>query len=126
MDKYYWDKIFKEWYDLPKDTKVQYYRNPSDCSDFNYERLNPDHIGLIWGRQKGKNKNWIRVCKITISNFYLCFINYLKEVVNLFVYMFENIDVFVCVYSIFLGLFFYAFLLNIDVIDGLLCMKKPI
>jgi hypothetical protein len=31
------------------------------------ERVNPDHIGVIWGKRKGKNTNMIKVGKVYFS-----------------------------------------------------------
>ena len=42
------------------------YRNPSDGIIFKLERVNPDHVGIVWGLSK-KNRSWIKFAKVYFS-----------------------------------------------------------
>ena len=56
---------------LKKDTfsKIIWYKNPNECVDFNVERVNPDHIGILWGFRKksSKGRSWMQIAKIYFS-----------------------------------------------------------
>lgn len=58
-DKDRYKKIFK--HDGIK--KVIPYRSVKDCKVFKLERINPDHVGIIWGKPKGSH-NFIKVAKV--------------------------------------------------------------
>ena len=32
--------------------KIILYRNPSECNSLKLERVNPNHVGIIWGRRR--------------------------------------------------------------------------
>ena len=62
-------KFNYSWFKHNEYSKVVWYKNPNECSSFNVERVNPDHIGILWGRRKKghKGRNWIQVAKIYFS-----------------------------------------------------------
>lgn len=50
--------------------KIILYKNPNECSDIKLERVNPTHIGILWGRRKKslhKGSNYIRIGKVYFS-----------------------------------------------------------
>ena len=59
-------RIFKKNY---KFNDVICYKNPNECSSFNIERVNPDHVGIIWGKRKktSKGNNTIMIGKVYFS-----------------------------------------------------------
>jgi hypothetical protein len=47
--------------------KVIFYKNPNECNKLMLERINPNHIGLIWGKRKkklNKGDNPIKIGKV--------------------------------------------------------------
>lgn len=91
MNNSYWDNIFKNWFKLPKQSKLIYYKNPNEFTTFNLERVNPDHIGIIWGLKKKRNP--VQIGKVLIPsilyivgykflNIFECFYLGVIEVVN--------------------------------------------
>jgi len=47
--------------------KVIFYKNPNECSHLSIERINPNHVGLIWGKRKrklNKGDNPIKIGKV--------------------------------------------------------------
>ncbi len=47
--------------------KIIIFHNPCECNYMYIEKLNPDHIGIIWGRRKkncNKGNNFIRIGKV--------------------------------------------------------------
>lgn len=56
---------------LPIDfSKVVLYRNPNEFSTVYIERVNPDHVGILWGRRRkkfNKGTNYIKWGKIYFS-----------------------------------------------------------
>lgn len=47
------------------------YKNPNECNKLVLERVNPDHIGIIWGKRKrgSKGQNMIKIAKVFFSVF---------------------------------------------------------
>lgn len=48
-------------------SKVIPYRSPSDGKIFKLERINPDHVGIIWGKTKKQPSNFIQFAKVFFS-----------------------------------------------------------
>lgn len=47
--------------------KIVLYKNPNECNKLKLERINPNHVGLIWGKRKkdlNKGNNHIKIGKI--------------------------------------------------------------
>lgn len=114
INKKYWDGNFKQWFKLPNHTELFYYRNPSDCTSFNCEMVNPTHKGYILGKPKDKS-NYIKIGKVYISNFVTAFYNEINQLFNLFL---PNINISYMLYNIFLALLLLTFLLNIRPLEG--------
>jgi hypothetical protein len=48
--------------------KIIIFHSPADCSKITYERVNPDHVAIIWGtRKKSENKG---VTQIKLGEMY--------------------------------------------------------
>lgn len=50
--------------------RVIVYNSPSGFSRFYVERVNPDHVGIIWGKRRkcfGKGTSWVKVAKVFFS-----------------------------------------------------------
>jgi hypothetical protein len=124
MNKEYWKKIFTNWYHLPKGSKLLYYKNPNECYMFNYERVNPDHIGLIWGKRKTKGKNWVKICKVSLGSIALLFQDFRNQLNNMVAYVVNNPDVFVCFYMICFALVFFSVILRVDLLGSLVSIHK--
>jgi hypothetical protein len=45
------------------------YKNPNECNKLVLERVNPDHIGIVWGQRKkgSKGQNMIKIAKVFFS-----------------------------------------------------------
>lgn len=122
MKKNKWNNVFKNHYGVPKKSKIAYYKNPNECNHFHFERVNPDHIGLIWGHRKNKSGNWIRIAKVWIMGLFGTLFNKFIEFLEWFS---ANIDLYACIYYIFIALVIYAIIFNIPFIENLiLCIKK--
>jgi len=100
-------------FNLSKIDNIIYYNNPNVCSKYVYEKINPDHIGIIWGRRKDKSHNWIKICKVTLSNcmFYLGGIFergfiYLNHIIN-------DVGILHFCFVLCMAVLFWAFLLYI-------------
>lgn len=57
------------WFKNKDYKKIIWYKNPKECSSFKIERVNPDHVGIIWGYRKksSKGRNWIKIGKVYFS-----------------------------------------------------------
>lgn len=47
--------------------KIILFKNPNECNDITLERINPNHVGTLWGRRKkkfNKGTNYIRIGKV--------------------------------------------------------------
>jgi len=46
--------------------KIICYKNPAECSHLKIERVNPDHVGIVWGKRKrgSKGRNYVKVGKV--------------------------------------------------------------
>lgn len=53
--------------------KVIPYRSPSDGVIFKLERVNPDHVGIIWGKPKRKPSSFIKFAKVYFVVFPVAF-----------------------------------------------------
>jgi len=125
MNKNYWNKIFTNWFNLPKDKRILFYNNPNTCNDFKFERVNPNHIGFVWGKRKNRTKNWIKICKITFSQISLFFIDFYKSFIGYIVYLMQNLDVALCCYYILLAIGFYAIITSMPIVESMiLCLKR--
>ena len=51
------------------------YKNPNECTSFNIERVNPDHVGIIWGKRKktSRGNNVIKIGKVYFSSVVLSY-----------------------------------------------------
>lgn len=118
MDKIKTNNMLSGRFRLPDNTQYIYYRNPRECCKFILERINPNHIGLIWGLQKRKlrkykNSGYIKIAKVLFNGlfaptflfldkgFYLCTILLSIIAPEL---LFYNITI-----SILMGIFIYYF-----------------
>jgi len=116
-----WNRKFCKWFDLPQaKTKFVYFSNPSDCKQFDYERINPTHIGVLWGRRKRSN-NWVRVARVNIASVWVGFFDKIQMGLE---YVFNNIDMVSLCFYICFALFIYAVVLNINVLEGFLCLRR--
>ena len=57
-------KLFRKSFDF---STVICYKNPSKYTQLNIERVNPDHVGIIWGKKRGKGNNTIKIGKVYFS-----------------------------------------------------------
>ena len=47
--------------------KIILYKNPNECKKMYIEKVNPTHVGIIWGRRKkslNKGSNFIKIGKV--------------------------------------------------------------
>ena len=61
------DKCIGEYRRIFKDTsfkKVVPFRSPNDGNVFKLERVNPDHVGIIWGKTKRSPSCFVRFAKV--------------------------------------------------------------
>ena len=127
VNKPYWNKILNRWFNIPKNSKIVYYKNPNECHTFYFEKVNPDHVGLLWGkRDKKKSNNWVRIGKVFFSYIHLSLYSFYKQLSQMFIYLFENPETLLCVYYIFFALLFYAVILRINPLEYLVIFKKGI
>ena len=125
INKYYWDKVFNHWFNIPYASKKIYFKNPNECNSFYFEKVNPNHIGIIWGkRDKKLSKNWIRIGKIFFSNIIMTIQYLYKNIQETIIYLFNNPDILLLTYYICFGLFFYAFIMRINPFDYLMILKR--
>jgi len=61
MNRNYWRNKL-EHFGVPKHSKIVYYKNPNECNNYYMERVNPTHIGILWGHRKDKSHNFIALC----------------------------------------------------------------
>ena len=120
LKKTKWNNKFCSWFNLPKDrTKIVYFRNPSEFARFNYEPINPNHKGVIWGYSK--NKNWIRVGRTSISN---VFVLLFERFTSFFQFIYQNLEVTTLIWVCCFCFFIYAIWWNIPVLEGLLFVRN--
>lgn len=117
MNKEYWSRIFG----ISPNDKVVYYKNPNECNKFNIERVNPDHVAIIWGQRKNKMRNWIKLGKIYFGSILTSFFDYVRI---FFEWFNKNYDVCMFAYYIIIAFVVYAIVLNIPIIEGVLCIGR--
>jgi len=124
--KHKWDWLLKKHIcNIPNDSKIVYYKNPNECNRYYLERVNPNHVGILWGKRKNKSKNWIQIGRVVIKSIALPFYYIGKELQSLLVYLLDNLDITICCYYIFLALMFYAIVLNVPFIEGVVaCLHR--
>lgn len=109
---------------VPPKSKIVYFKNPNECNNFFFERINPDHIGFVWGRRRknrGRGSNWLRVAKVFLNHCYLGFASFTDRYTEVVIRLFNNLDVVMLGYGIFICLLFYALVLNMSNLEVLLC-----
>ncbi len=130
MDKKKIIHLFKKRFkDIPKGSKFTIYNNPNQCCYLNLERVNPTHIGIIWGLRtrklrKTKGSNFIKIAKVTFGNILLGFQDVFNRIGQVFTYVINNLDVAICCYYILLSLVFIAFIYNIPLIESIILNIK--
>lgn len=87
--------------------KIILYKNPSECKQIYIERVNPTHVGIIWGRRKkkyNKGKNYIQIGKVyfgaILLSYALSVVSWLDMLTN-YTY---NLILTVGLYSLFVSL----------------------
>lgn len=55
-----WNKKILEMFSLPNNTKISYFRNPKEFNFFDIEKINPNHVSLLWGHLKKKYRKNIK------------------------------------------------------------------
>jgi len=63
------DKIYKRFKNI-KFSKIILYKNPNEFCRIMLERVNPNHVGILWGirnRKLHKGSNWIKLGKVYFS-----------------------------------------------------------
>jgi len=96
-----------------KTSKVVWYKNPNECSQFNVERVNPNHIGILWGKRKkgSKGRNWMQIAKlyfnilpvvygISVASWIDAFTGYVYSII-------ANVSLFSFLIYVFVGLLIY-------------------
>ena len=90
------------------------YNNPRPFSSFIIERVNPNHIGIIWGKRKkcmGKGVNWVKVAKVffgVVPIFYWVFWAGLVDVLTDFMFnLVAQIGIFSIVFALAFSIVFY-------------------
>jgi len=120
-------QIEKRIQEIPEKSQYIFYQNPKNFCKLKLERINPDHIGLIWGlrnskQRKTKGKNWGRVAKVYFGGLIFAFKTDLQRFIDIIanygVYVLNNYDVVLAGYYIGFSLLFLAIVLNIPVIEG--------
>jgi len=98
MNKPYWNNVLKNWFNLTENSRVIYYRNPNDCSTFQYEHTDGNTEGLVWGKRKDSTKNWIRICKVLFMNGIIFFVDGIRNtIVSLIAYInYVDMPLFIC------------------------------
>lgn len=62
-------EILRRRFPYIKNFKVMLYRNPNDCCRLELERVNPTHVGIVWGwrnrkQRKSKGNNPIKIAEM--------------------------------------------------------------
>jgi hypothetical protein len=114
MNKLKWKHIFSNKFNIVFDDieKIIFYNNPNVCNNFMYEKVNPNHIGYVYGKRKEKHKghNWIKVCKISVNSIIFFAIDFYKEFFATISLIINNIEPVSIVSSIFISYIFYSIL----------------
>jgi len=123
MDKEKTNEILIDIFKLPKNSKFIFYRNPRDCCNFKYEKINPDHIGIIYGLpkkciRKFKLVGYSKIAKVFINdNGFM----HLDKIIYLLLFclslylpitIFCNLLIGICTYSLCYWLKQYSVIIN--------------
>lgn len=92
MDKIKTDDIIKKRFKhITNDAKIMYYRNPRDCNNYMYEYVNPNHIGIIYGRHK-KSKSLMMIAKVFMGIVPLFKFSFIDFLIVWFMYLISVIN----------------------------------
>lgn len=81
MNKTKWNSKIRQKFNLPKNSKIIFYRNPKEFSYIELERINPNHKMMMWGilrnkYRKDKPLSKIRLGKITVPYSIIAILGY--------------------------------------------------
>lgn len=122
MNKDYWRKIFIGWFHIPKKSKIAYYRNPNEFTSFTYEKVNPEHIAVIWGHRK--NRNPVRVGKVFSPSIMTLHGGMYDKIVYFLNWLSSDLGFAMCLYYIFIAVLFFAIVYNIPLLENLIYAKR--
>ena len=131
MKKTYWNKIFFTWFNIQENSKIIYYRNPSDCINFTngYEKhkfFHDSHENIIYGYKKGKSSTPMKIGKIISPNLILFVNNIYDKIIYYLGALSDNLGMYMCIYYCMIGLILIGVICNMPIIEGLLHAKKNI
>ena len=106
MNRKYWDKIMM-YNGVPKNSKIVYYKNPNECNRYRFERVNPNHVGIIWGKRKNKSKNWIKIGKVVMGSFAILCYGIIDILYSVLIHIDKTITIFWFVFYIVFSVFFW-------------------
>lgn len=116
-------KIIRKKIILKDDDKIIIYTHPKQFSSMYIERINPTHIGVIWGKRnkkyaKIKGKNWIKIGKINFSELFTLSIDKIADkLIYWFNYgylYFEQTGIVAFVCALFSAMLFYFLIFKIS------------
>ena len=115
--------IRNKFKNLKLDDKIIIFTHPKQFSSMYLERVNPNHIGLIWGRRNKKHRkikgnNWVKVCKIHFTEVFAFTINSLWDKfiywLNYGVAYMDKTGFPSFVFAIFSAMFFYFLIFKVS------------
>jgi len=111
--------ILKRRFEGEKFKKIILYRNPNECDDLKLERVNPDHIGIIWGRRKkalNKGTNYTQIAKVYFQMlpmvFGLSVASWLDALTNYTYNILISVSYFSILTSVIVSAMFYGYIVN--------------
>jgi len=125
MNRLYWNYRLRKLFHLSKDDKITYFRNPDEFNYFYYEKINPTHKAIIWGRLR-KTKRLIKMGKISFSSIITLFNDIYDKICYYLILILDNVGICLCLYYIFLGIIFMGILLNLPLIESFFHVKRYI
>ena len=124
MDKPKWTYKLIEYFGLPDETKIVYFRNPNETNlnTCYIDMYNPTHKGFLWGRRKNKHlPNPIKVGKVYLPSFVTLFIDKIGFWIDI---MFRDPLFTFSLYYMILALMVIVTIANIPVLEVLISGGK--
>lgn len=113
---------------IPKKSKFVFYKNPNEARRLWLEKINPDHIGILWGQRKAnKQTSIIRIAKVYLSGVTILLQGFSERLLYLLDYCFvqcfnslSNLGLVVTVWYILIAVCFIFTVYNIPLLETLI------
>ena len=112
--------IIQKRFPNTKFKKIILFKNPNECNHIDIERINPDHIGIIWGKRQKKLKKGSNPIQIGKVYFEIVAISYGLGVVSWldmftgYVYgLLASISILTVFSAIFIGILYWGTMLKV-------------